>query len=62
MMDTGESMCCGECCVLFKTDESHTCTPETNNTLYVNNLKKDIPSNYDPTFIFLKISNFLPIC
>ena len=38
-MDTGEGMCYGEHCELCKTDESQTCTPETNNTLYVN-LKK----------------------
>lgn len=24
---------CGECCVLYKTDESQICTPETNNIL-----------------------------
>ena len=39
VMDTGEGMCCGECRVLCKTDESQTCTPETNNMLYVNNKK-----------------------
>ena len=42
VMDTGEGMCCGERCVLYKTDESRTCTPETNNTLYVNNNSKKL--------------------
>lgn len=32
MMDLGKSICYGECCELCKTDESQTCTPETNNT------------------------------
>ena len=32
-------MCCGEHCVLCKTDESQTWTPEVNNTLYVNRKK-----------------------
>ena len=36
VMDIGEGMCYGECHELCKTDESQTCTPETNNTLYVN--------------------------
>ena len=36
VMDIGEGMCCNEHWVLYKTDESQTCTPETNNTLYVN--------------------------
>ena len=36
VMDIGEGMRCGECCVLCKADESQTCIPETNNTLYVN--------------------------
>ena len=31
-----EGMCYGECYELCKTDESQTCTPETNNTLSVN--------------------------
>ena len=38
-MDIGEGMCYGECCELCKTDESQTCAPETNNTLYVNKNK-----------------------
>ena len=33
-MDTGEGMCCGECCELCKTDELQTGTSEANNTLY----------------------------
>ena len=36
VMDTGEGMCYGQCCELCKTDDSETCTPETNNTLYFN--------------------------
>ena len=40
-MDIGEGMCNGECCELCKTDESQTCAPDTNNTLYVNFLKKE---------------------
>ena len=36
VMDIGEGMCYGEHCELCQTDESQTCTPETNNTLYVN--------------------------
>ena len=36
VMDIGEGMCYGEHWVLCKTDESQTCTPETNNILYVN--------------------------
>ena len=39
-MDIGEGMCYGECCELCETDESQTCTPETNNTFYVNFFKK----------------------
>ena len=35
-MDIGEGMCCGECCEMCKPDDSHTCTPGANNTLYVN--------------------------
>ena len=35
VMDVGEGMCCNEYWVLCKTDESQTCTSETNNTLYV---------------------------
>lgn len=38
MMDTGEVTCCGEGCVLCKTDESQTSTSETNNAPYVNEL------------------------
>jgi len=38
-MDIGESMCYGERCELCKTDESQTCTPETNNTLCINKKK-----------------------
>ena len=37
VMDTGESMCYGECRELCKTDDSQTCIPEANNTLSVNN-------------------------
>ena len=33
VMDTGECMCCGECCELCKTDESHHCTPKRNKIL-----------------------------
>ena len=36
VMDTEEGMYYGERCELCKTDESQTCTPKTNNTLYVN--------------------------
>lgn len=38
-MDVGESMCYGECHELCKTDESQTCPPEADNTLYVNKNK-----------------------
>ena len=31
VMDIGEGMCYGESCELCKTDDSQTCTPETNN-------------------------------
>lgn len=37
MVDTGAGMCCGEHGVLCKTDASQICTPESNNTLDVNN-------------------------
>ena len=40
-MDTGEGMCYGECCEMCKTDDSQTCTPGTNNTLYVNLKNQD---------------------
>ena len=40
VMDTGEGMWYGECYELYKSDDSQTCTPETNNTLYVNKKKK----------------------
>lgn len=40
VIDTGEAMCYNECCELCKTEESHTCNPGINNTLYVNNLKR----------------------
>ena len=36
-MDTGEGMCYGESCEVCKSDDSQTCTPGVNNTLYVNN-------------------------
>ena len=36
VMDIGEGMCCNEHWILYKTDESQTCTPKTNNALYVN--------------------------
>ena len=39
-MYIGEGTYYGECCELSKTDESQTCTPETNNTLYVNKKMK----------------------
>ena len=39
MMDTEEGICYGELCELCKTDELQTCSPERNNTLYVNFLK-----------------------
>ena len=35
VMDTGDGMYYGECCEMCKTDDSQTCTPEANNTLYV---------------------------
>ena len=41
VMDTGEGIWYGECCELCKTDESRTCTPETNNTVYVNKTRKE---------------------
>ena len=31
VMDIGEGMCCNEHWVLYKIDESQTCTSETNN-------------------------------
>ena len=40
VMDTGEGICYGQRCELCKTDESQSCTPGANNTLYVNNNKK----------------------
>ena len=40
-------MCYGERCELCKTDESQTCTPETNDTLYVNKKKLfDLNKNF----------------
>lgn len=39
-MNTAKGMCCGECCILCKTDESQTWTPKRNNTFYVN-IKKE---------------------
>ena len=41
-MDIRDSMCYDECCELFKTDDSQTCTPEANNTLYVDKTHKSI--------------------
>ena len=35
-MDIGEGMCYGECFEMCKPDESQTCIPGANNTLYVN--------------------------
>ena len=47
-MDIGEGVCYGECCEVCKPDDSQTCTPVSNNTLYVN--KKNSWRNilYDP--------------
>ena len=36
VMNIGEGMCCGECCEMCKPGECQTCTPGSNNTLYVN--------------------------
>ena len=36
VMDIGEGMCYGGCCEVCKPDDSQTCTPGANNTLYVN--------------------------
>lgn len=47
-MNIGEGMGYGKDCELFKTDESQTCTPETNNTFYVNK-KKAIPYGQGPS-------------
>ena len=44
VMDIGEGY--GECCELCKTDESQTCTPETNNTVYVKKEKKEQCKTY----------------
>ena len=33
------SVCYGECCEMCKPDDLETCTPEANNTLYVNKNK-----------------------
>ena len=38
-MDIGEGMCYAECCEMCKPGDSQTCTPGTNNTLYVNQKK-----------------------
>ena len=38
-MDIGDGRCYGECCEVCKPDDTQTCTPGANNTLYVN-LKK----------------------
>ena len=35
-MDIGEGMCYGECCEMCKPDDSQTCTPGANDTLYIN--------------------------
>ena len=35
-MDIEEGMCYGECCEMFKPDDSQTCIRGKNNTLYVN--------------------------
>ena len=39
VMDIGEGICYGECCEVCEPDDSQTCTPGADNTLYVN-LKK----------------------
>ena len=36
VMDIGEGMCYGECFEVCKPDDSQTCIPGANNTLYVN--------------------------
>lgn len=36
VMVNEEGMCYGESCESCKTDDSQTCIPETNDTLYVN--------------------------
>ena len=41
MIDIGEGMGYGECCELCKADDSQTCAPEANNTVYVNLKKKE---------------------
>ena len=53
VMDTGEGMCYGECCELCKTDDSQTCTPEANNTLYV---KRERERGPRPIFSLLTMS------
>ena len=42
VMDIEEGMCCDGHCELCKTDESQTCTLETNNTLYMLILKREV--------------------
>ena len=59
-MDIREGMCYGECCELYKTDESETCTPETNNTLYVNK-NKEIKNKINK-IIFSKTTISSKIC
>ena len=42
-MDIREGVCYGECCEVCKSDNSQTCTPMANNTLYVNFKKVILP-------------------
>ena len=46
-MDTGVGLCYGECCELYRTDKSQTCTRETNNTLYVFKKSDSILTNQE---------------
>ena len=57
-MDIGKGMCYGECCELCKTDDSQTCTPETNNTLYFN-LKNTSGKGGGNKFIKISHDTFL---
>ena len=62
MMDIVEGMCYGECCELFKTDDSQTCTPETNNTIYVNKKNKEVELNNPEDSFYFSFNSFPMIC
>lgn len=52
-MDAGDGVCFGECREVCQPDDSPTCTPGTNNTLYVNNKRKTTKKPAGPFYNLL---------